>query len=153
MRKPGDPSRPAPLCPGPSDAVAPCPFKREGSPPRGSCWGRGGAGTPSSEPGLCSSQGATDSEKRIHNLAVANEGLKQSLALTQGLLQQLATVPAQPPALLVKVRPRLLVRDDGVVGGHRNVPAGAVPGSGSALESEMHFLCPEVQDMTVSLCS
>ncbi|XP_042321929.1 kinesin-like protein KIFC2 [Sceloporus undulatus] len=46
--------------------------------------------------------GITDSEKRIHNLTVENEGLKQSLTITQGLLQQLATVSAQPPALLVK---------------------------------------------------
>ncbi|XP_053104011.1 kinesin-like protein KIFC2 isoform X2 [Hemicordylus capensis] len=46
--------------------------------------------------------GVTDSEKRIHNLTVENEGLKQSLHLTQGLLQQLATVSAQPPALLAK---------------------------------------------------
>uniref|UniRef100_A0A670J0D6 Kinesin-like protein n=1 Tax=Podarcis muralis TaxID=64176 RepID=A0A670J0D6_PODMU len=48
--------------------------------------------------------GVTDSEKRIHNLTVENEGLKQSLNITQGLLQQLATVSAQPPAQLVKVR-------------------------------------------------
>ncbi|KAH0617346.1 hypothetical protein JD844_015400 [Phrynosoma platyrhinos] len=57
-------------------------------------------------PFLSSSQrepkGARDSEKRIHNLTVENEGLKQSLTITQGLLQQLATVSAQPPALLVK---------------------------------------------------
>ncbi|XP_028591810.2 kinesin-like protein KIFC2 [Podarcis muralis] len=46
--------------------------------------------------------GVTDSEKRIHNLTVENEGLKQSLNITQGLLQQLATVSAQPPAQLVK---------------------------------------------------
>nr|XP_034980504.1 kinesin-like protein KIFC2 [Zootoca vivipara] len=46
--------------------------------------------------------GVTDSEKRIHNLTVENEGLKQSLNITQGLLQQLATVSAQPPAHLVK---------------------------------------------------
>ncbi|CAI5778819.1 KIFC2 isoform X1 [Podarcis lilfordi] len=46
--------------------------------------------------------GVTDSEKRIYNLTVENEGLKQSLNITQGLLQQLATVSAQPPAQLVK---------------------------------------------------
>ncbi|XP_061468170.1 kinesin-like protein KIFC2 [Rhineura floridana] len=46
--------------------------------------------------------GVTDSEKRIHNLTVENEGLKQSLNITQGLLQQLVTVSAQPPAQLAK---------------------------------------------------
>nr|XP_020670535.1 kinesin-like protein KIFC2 [Pogona vitticeps] len=46
--------------------------------------------------------GVTDSEKRIHNLTVENEGLKQSLNITQGLLQQLATTPTPPPPLLVK---------------------------------------------------
>uniref|UniRef100_A0ABM5GDI9 Kinesin-like protein n=1 Tax=Pogona vitticeps TaxID=103695 RepID=A0ABM5GDI9_9SAUR len=46
--------------------------------------------------------GVTDSEKRIHNLTVENEGLKQSLTITRGLLQQLATTPAPPPPLLVK---------------------------------------------------
>ncbi|XP_067416212.1 kinesin-like protein KIFC2 isoform X2 [Emydura macquarii macquarii] len=46
--------------------------------------------------------GVTDSEKRIHNLTAENEGLKQSLSITQGLLQQLATVSAQPSAALAK---------------------------------------------------
>ncbi|XP_074842620.1 kinesin-like protein KIFC2 isoform X2 [Carettochelys insculpta] len=46
--------------------------------------------------------GVTDSEKRIHNLTVENEGLKQSLSLTQGLLQHLAAVSAQPSAALAK---------------------------------------------------
>ncbi|KAM3841010.1 kinesin-like protein KIFC2 [Vipera latastei] len=41
--------------------------------------------------------GMTDSEKRIHNLTVENEGLKQSLQLSQGLLQQTAALSAQPP--------------------------------------------------------
>ncbi|XP_048338645.1 kinesin-like protein KIFC2 [Sphaerodactylus townsendi] len=47
-------------------------------------------------------RGVTDSEKRIHNLTVENEGLKQSLEVTQGLLQQLVTVSAQPPAPMAK---------------------------------------------------
>ncbi|XP_075776049.1 kinesin-like protein KIFC2 isoform X7 [Pelodiscus sinensis] len=46
--------------------------------------------------------GVTDSEKRIHNLTVENEGLKQSLGVTQGLLQQLAAVSAQPSAALAE---------------------------------------------------
>ncbi|CAM5115313.1 unnamed protein product [Natator depressus] len=51
---------------------------------------------------LRTGMGVTDSEKRIHNLTVENEGLKQSLSVTQGLLQQLATVSAQPSATLAK---------------------------------------------------
>ncbi|KYO43380.1 kinesin-like protein KIFC3 [Alligator mississippiensis] len=51
---------------------------------------------------LRTGMGVTDSEKRIHNLTVENEGLKQSLGVTQGLLQQLAAVSAQPSALLAK---------------------------------------------------
>ncbi|XP_069077093.1 kinesin-like protein KIFC2 [Pleurodeles waltl] len=51
---------------------------------------------------LRAEMGVTDSEKRIQNLTVENEGLKQSLSVTQGLLEQLATVSAQPSALLVK---------------------------------------------------
>eukprot|EP00062_Callorhinchus_milii_P010283 gi/632954981/ref/XP_007893246.1/ PREDICTED: kinesin-like protein KIFC2 [Callorhinchus milii] len=46
--------------------------------------------------------GVTDSEKRIQHLTMENESLKQSLGLTQGLLQQITTVPAQPSALLLK---------------------------------------------------
>ncbi|XP_029448091.1 kinesin-like protein KIFC2 isoform X3 [Rhinatrema bivittatum] len=46
--------------------------------------------------------GVTDSEKRVQNLTVENEGLKQSLNVTQGLLQQLSTVCKQPSALLVQ---------------------------------------------------
>ncbi|XP_066479199.1 kinesin-like protein KIFC2 [Tiliqua scincoides] len=46
--------------------------------------------------------GVTDSEKRIHNLMVENDGLKQSLSITQGLLQQLATVSTRPQCLLTK---------------------------------------------------
>ncbi|XP_032078244.1 kinesin-like protein KIFC2 [Thamnophis elegans] len=45
-------------------------------------------------------RGVTDSEKRIHNLTVENEGLKQSLQLSQGLLQQAAAISAQPSALM-----------------------------------------------------
>ncbi|XP_070796283.1 LOW QUALITY PROTEIN: kinesin-like protein KIFC2 [Pituophis catenifer annectens] len=41
-------------------------------------------------------RGVTDSEKRIHNLTMENEGLKQSLQLSQGLLQQAAAISAQP---------------------------------------------------------
>ncbi|XP_030409844.1 kinesin-like protein KIFC2 [Gopherus evgoodei] len=51
---------------------------------------------------LRTGMGVTDSEKRIHNLTMENEGLKQSLSVTQGLLQQLATVSAQPSATLAK---------------------------------------------------
>ncbi|XP_070605408.1 kinesin-like protein KIFC2 [Erythrolamprus reginae] len=47
-------------------------------------------------------QGVTDSEKRIHNLTVENEGLKQSLQLSQGLLQQAAVISAQPSARMAK---------------------------------------------------
>ncbi|XP_077209602.1 kinesin-like protein KIFC2 [Paroedura picta] len=54
--------------------------------------------------------GVTDSEKRIHNLTVENEGLKQSLEVTQGLLQQLVTVSAQPPALMAKENEDLRTR-------------------------------------------
>nr|XP_056710578.1 kinesin-like protein KIFC2 [Euleptes europaea] len=54
--------------------------------------------------------GVTDSEKRIHNLMVENEGLKQSLEVTQGLLQQLVTVSAQPPALMAKENEDLRTR-------------------------------------------
>ncbi|KAL8181466.1 UNVERIFIED_CONTAM: hypothetical protein K2H54_002697, partial [Gekko kuhli] len=54
--------------------------------------------------------GVTDSEKRIHNLTVENEGLKQSLAVTQGLLQQLLTTSAQPPAPMAKENEDLRTR-------------------------------------------
>ncbi|XP_075050673.1 kinesin-like protein KIFC2 isoform X2 [Mixophyes fleayi] len=46
--------------------------------------------------------GVTDSEKHIQNLSVENEGLKQSLSVTQGLLEKLAAVNTQPSAQLVK---------------------------------------------------
>uniref|UniRef100_A0A670Z2Q5 Kinesin-like protein n=1 Tax=Pseudonaja textilis TaxID=8673 RepID=A0A670Z2Q5_PSETE len=51
-------------------------------------------------------QGVTDSEKRIHNLTVENEGLKHSLQLSQGLLAQAAAISAQPSALMATVSPR-----------------------------------------------
>ncbi|XP_075437154.1 kinesin-like protein KIFC3 isoform X2 [Ascaphus truei] len=46
--------------------------------------------------------GVTDSEKRLQNLTVENESLKQSLSVTQGLLEKLATVTTQPSTQLVK---------------------------------------------------
>lgn len=49
-------------------------------------------------------QGATDSEKRVLCLSAENESLKQSLSVTQGLLQQLSTIPSQSSTMLIKVR-------------------------------------------------
>lgn len=49
-------------------------------------------------------QGATDSEKRVLCLSAENESLKQNLSLTQGLLQQLSTIPSQSSTMLIKVR-------------------------------------------------
>ncbi|KAM4706252.1 uncharacterized protein WCC33_010987 [Rhinophrynus dorsalis] len=46
--------------------------------------------------------GVTDSEKRLQNLTVENQCLKQNLGVTQGLLEKMATVSAQPSAQLVK---------------------------------------------------
>ncbi|XP_043922240.1 kinesin-like protein KIFC3, partial [Protopterus annectens] len=46
--------------------------------------------------------GITDSEKRIQHLTAENESLKQGLSVTQGLLQQLSSIPAQSSTLLVK---------------------------------------------------
>lgn len=48
-------------------------------------------------------QGATDSEKRVLCLSAENESLKQNLSLTQGLLQQLSTIPSQSSTMLIKV--------------------------------------------------
>lgn len=48
-------------------------------------------------------QGATDSEKRVLCLSAENESLKQNLSLTQGLLQQLTTIPSQSSTMLIKV--------------------------------------------------
>lgn len=49
-------------------------------------------------------QGATDSEKRVLCLSAENETLKQSLTVTQGLLQQLSSIPSQSSTMLIKVR-------------------------------------------------
>ncbi|KAM9306024.1 kinesin-like protein KIFC3 [Gastrophryne carolinensis] len=46
--------------------------------------------------------GVTDWEKHAQSLSVENEGLKQSLSVTQGLLEKMAAVSAQPSAQLVK---------------------------------------------------
>ncbi|KAG8134069.1 hypothetical protein E2320_011808 [Naja naja] len=45
--------------------------------------------------------------RRIHNLTVENEGLKQNLQLSQGLLQQAAAISAQPSALMAKLEASL----------------------------------------------
>ncbi|KAG7276040.1 hypothetical protein CRUP_004437 [Coryphaenoides rupestris] len=47
-------------------------------------------------------QGATDSEKRVLCLSVENDSLKQSLSVTQGLLQQLSAIPSQSSNMLIK---------------------------------------------------
>ena len=49
-------------------------------------------------------QGATDSEKRVVCLSAENESLKQSLSVTQGILQQLSIIPSQSSSVLIKVR-------------------------------------------------
>ncbi|TWW79284.1 Kinesin-like protein KIFC3 [Takifugu flavidus] len=46
--------------------------------------------------------GATDSEKRVLCLSAENESLKQNLSVTQGLLQQLSTIPSQSSTVLMK---------------------------------------------------
>ncbi|MBN3317286.1 KIFC3 protein, partial [Atractosteus spatula] len=46
--------------------------------------------------------GVTDSEKRALYLSAENESLKQSLSMTQGLLQQLSLLPAQSSTVLIK---------------------------------------------------
>ncbi|XP_068094283.1 kinesin-like protein KIFC2 isoform X2 [Hyperolius riggenbachi] len=51
---------------------------------------------------LRAEMGMTDSEKHIQNLSVENEGLKQSLSVTQGLLEKLAAVTTQPSTHLMK---------------------------------------------------
>lgn len=53
---------------------------------------------------MCFPQGATDSEKRVLCLSAENESLKQSLSVTQGLLQQLSAIPSQSSTMLIKVR-------------------------------------------------
>ncbi|XP_062847647.1 kinesin-like protein KIFC3 [Trichomycterus rosablanca] len=54
--------------------------------------------------------GATDSEKRMLCLATENESLKQSLSVTQGLLQQLSIIPSQSSSLLIKENENLRSR-------------------------------------------
>uniref|UniRef100_A0A3Q4HHE9 Kinesin-like protein KIFC3 n=1 Tax=Neolamprologus brichardi TaxID=32507 RepID=A0A3Q4HHE9_NEOBR len=51
---------------------------------------------------LRTATGATDSEKRVLCLSAENESLKQSLSVTQGLLQQLSTIPSQSSTMLIK---------------------------------------------------
>ncbi|XP_053571957.1 kinesin-like protein KIFC3 [Bombina bombina] len=51
---------------------------------------------------LRAEMGATDSEKQLQNLTVENEGLKQNLSVTQGLLEKMAAITAQPSAQLIK---------------------------------------------------
>ncbi|KAM4568786.1 kinesin-like protein KIFC3 [Fundulus diaphanus] len=51
---------------------------------------------------LRTATGATDSEKRVLCLAAENESLKQSLGVTQGLLQQLSAIPSQSSTVLIK---------------------------------------------------
>lgn len=55
------------------------------------------------EPHISFPQGATDSEKRVLCLSAENESLKQNLSVTQGLLQQLSTIPSQSSTMLIKV--------------------------------------------------
>ncbi|KAK2910304.1 kinesin-like protein KIFC3 [Channa argus] len=51
---------------------------------------------------LKTATGATDSEKRVLCLSAENESLKQSLSVTQGLLQQLSAFPTQSSTMLIK---------------------------------------------------
>ncbi|XP_066546676.1 kinesin-like protein KIFC3 [Amia ocellicauda] len=46
--------------------------------------------------------GVTDSEKRMFRLAAENDSLKESLSVTQSLLQQLSLVPSQSSTALIK---------------------------------------------------
>uniref|UniRef100_A0AAZ3SEA0 Kinesin-like protein n=1 Tax=Oncorhynchus tshawytscha TaxID=74940 RepID=A0AAZ3SEA0_ONCTS len=55
-------------------------------------------------------QGATDSEKRVVCLSAENESLKQSLTVTQGLLQQLSVIPSQSSSVLIKENENLRCR-------------------------------------------
>ncbi|KAM6968337.1 kinesin-like protein KIFC3 [Aplochiton taeniatus] len=59
---------------------------------------------------LRTDSGATDSEKRVQCLSVENEGLKQSLSVTQGLLQQLSVIPSQSSTVLIKENENLRSR-------------------------------------------
>ncbi|XP_019729211.1 kinesin-like protein KIFC3 [Hippocampus comes] len=59
---------------------------------------------------LKTATGATDSEKRVLCLSAENETLKQSLTVTQGLLQQLSTIPSQSSTMLIKENENLRSR-------------------------------------------
>ncbi|XP_041649691.1 kinesin-like protein KIFC3 [Cheilinus undulatus] len=59
---------------------------------------------------LRTATGATDSEKRVLCLTAENESLKQSLSVTQGLLQQLSAIPSQSSSMLIKENENLRCR-------------------------------------------
>ncbi|XP_041843275.1 kinesin-like protein KIFC3 isoform X2 [Melanotaenia boesemani] len=59
---------------------------------------------------LRTATGATDSEKRVLCLSAENESLKQSLSVTQGLLQQLSAIPSQSNTMLIKENENLRSR-------------------------------------------
>uniref|UniRef100_UPI0037E888E6 kinesin-like protein KIFC3 n=1 Tax=Semicossyphus pulcher TaxID=241346 RepID=UPI0037E888E6 len=59
---------------------------------------------------LRTATGATDSEKRVLCLSAENESLKQNLSVTQGLLQQLSTIPSQSSTMLIKENENLRCR-------------------------------------------
>ncbi|KAK5862383.1 hypothetical protein PBY51_017786 [Eleginops maclovinus] len=59
---------------------------------------------------LKTATGATDSEKRVMCLSAENESLKQNLSVTQGLLQQLSTIPSQSSTMLIKENENLRSR-------------------------------------------
>ncbi|XP_060906490.1 kinesin-like protein KIFC3 [Labrus mixtus] len=59
---------------------------------------------------LRTATGATDSEKRVMCLTAENDSLKQSLGVTQGLLQQLSTIPSQSSSMLIKENENLRCR-------------------------------------------
>ncbi|XP_068591453.1 kinesin-like protein KIFC3 [Cebidichthys violaceus] len=59
---------------------------------------------------LRTATGATDSEKRVLCLSAENESLKQNLSVTQGLLQQLSTIPSQSSTMLIKENENLRSR-------------------------------------------
>ncbi|XP_075965115.1 kinesin-like protein KIFC3 [Anarhichas minor] len=59
---------------------------------------------------LRTATGATDSEKRVLCLSAENDSLKQNLSVTQGLLQQLSTIPSQSSTMLIKENENLRSR-------------------------------------------
>ncbi|CAL9705852.1 unnamed protein product [Knipowitschia caucasica] len=59
---------------------------------------------------LRTASSATDSEKRVMCLTAENESLKQNLSVTQGLLQQLSTIPNQSSNMLIKENENLRSR-------------------------------------------